>query len=80
MCATIATHCGQDYTGIVDTDAKIFETAEAAETFESAVALLHRRHMRYSLYQALSDAKPGLLGMQAAQLSAENKLLDSQAF
>ncbi|KAJ1946137.1 hypothetical protein GGF37_001336 [Kickxella alabastrina] len=80
MCATIVTHCGQDYTGIVDTDAKIFETTEAAETFESAVALLHRRHMRYSLYQAPSDAKPGLLGMQAAQLSAENKLLDSQAF
>ncbi|KAJ1902325.1 hypothetical protein LPJ66_000085 [Kickxella alabastrina] len=89
MRATIVTRRAQNYAGIVDTDTKIFETTEAAETFEtaktaktfeSAVTLLHRRHILCSPYRAYSEAKSGLLKIQAAELSAKNKLQDSQAF
>ncbi|KAI7834898.1 hypothetical protein BX661DRAFT_221819 [Kickxella alabastrina] len=80
MRATIVIHHDQDYAGIVDTDTNIFETTESAKTFESAITLLHRRHILYSPYRAYSEAKPALLKIQAAELNAENKLLDSQAF
>ncbi|KAJ1891535.1 hypothetical protein LPJ66_006866 [Kickxella alabastrina] len=74
MRAIIATRHGQDYAGFVA------PAAVTAETLEDVNTHMQRRQMLCITYQAPSEPKPASLDTQAAQLSAENKLLDSQTF
>ncbi|KAI7819758.1 hypothetical protein BX661DRAFT_201210 [Kickxella alabastrina] len=54
MRASIATHCGQDYTGFVP------PAADTTETLEEVSTHMQRRQMLSITYQAPSEAEPSL--------------------